>query len=364
MWIESITLTTVAVPGRPPTYPYAGSFNETPGARSLIVEITTGDGIVGWGETSPWRASAPETAAAQERLLGLLRDRDPFDLERIVEHLRSRPVGVPPALVSGVEMAMWDLQGKAAGRPLCQLLGGAARSSVPLAACSGILPKEQLAELASDLVTRGFRAMKLKVGRDPQEDVDNIRAIRDAVGSALELRIDANEAYAPLEALRLCRRLEEYDLQYFEQPIRRHLLEDAHRLRLATSVPIALNEACNTPQDMLRIARADAADAALPDFPTAGGLVEVRKIAAIAEAAGIPLAMHCGHDLGVKTAAMVQVVAATPAFRYPSDSTYFAFDPDITEQRLPIVDGSIAVPDGPGLGVEVDREKLAHFRVE
>jgi L-alanine-DL-glutamate epimerase-like enolase superfamily enzyme len=367
MQLHNLNLYILNIPGKAPVYPYRASLGETLGARPLIVEIAISDGIIGWGETarsstapSFWPKSRTELQALQEQITGLIEQTDLHDIEPITNRLWA--AGLPHTLVAGVEMALWDLKGKAASLPLCHLLGGVHRRTIPLCACLGILPAEDSARVAEKYVEQGFTTMKLKAGRNAEQDLASVKAIRQAVGSAIELRIDANQAYSPLEALRLCRKLEEWDLQYFEQPCRQDMLSELARKRLATRVPIALNESCRTPLDMLRIARMDVADCVLPDTHLSGGIAQVKRIAAIAEAAGIPMAMHCGHDLGVKTAAVLHLVASSPGFRFASDTTVHSLPSDLLSEPLRIVGGSIELPAGPGLGVEVDRAQLERYQ--
>jgi L-alanine-DL-glutamate epimerase-like enolase superfamily enzyme len=331
-----------------------------------MVEVISTDGLIGWGETarsrtapSFWPKSQTELDALAGELAGLLKDQDLLDIEPLVDRLWA--AGLPHTIVAGVEMALWDMKGKAAGMPLYHLLGGLYRQQVPLAACLGILPPEEAAKVAVGYVEQGFSTMKMKAGRNAGHDLASVKAIRQAVGPALELRIDANQAYTPLEALRLCRKLEEFDLQYFEQPCRQDMVEELAQLRQKTRTPIALNESCRTPLDMLRIARLEAADCVLPDTHLSGGIIQVKRIAAIAEAAGIPMAMHCGHDLGAKTAAMAHLVASIRGFRYASDTTIHSLEADLLVEPLRIVQGSVEVPHGPGLGIEVDRAQLQRY---
>ncbi|MGH7127438.1 MAG: mandelate racemase/muconate lactonizing enzyme family protein, partial [Planctomycetaceae bacterium] len=180
----------------------------------------------------------------------------------------------------------------------------------------------------------------------------------------LKLRIDPNRAYSPVEAAELAKRLEEYDLEYFEQPIPAEPLADAAWLRQQTRTPIALNESVTDPASAWDILRQNAAAFLLPDTYTAGGIWPCVKIGHVCEAAGVPCIMHCGHDLGPKTAAMLHVAAACPAYSLPNDCTYYGLEDDIITDPFQIVRGRIALPDKPGLGIEGDPEKLRRYKVE
>jgi L-alanine-DL-glutamate epimerase-like enolase superfamily enzyme len=267
-------------------------------------------------------------------------------------------------LKSGIELALWDLRGKAFGRSVAELLGGVLRPRVALAACMGIQSYERAGEMARWYVEQGFTTLKTKAGSDMREDLEMVRGVRDAVGDRLKLRIDPNRAYSPSQAAELCRELEQYDLEYLEQPIPAEPLADAAWLRHQTRVPIALNESVVDPASVLAILRADAASHILPDTHIAGGIGTCVEIGHLCAAAGLPCIMHCGHDLGPKTAAMLHVAAACPAYTLPNDSTYYGLADDVLTEPFQIERGSIAVPTRPGLGIEVDREKLRKYRID
>ena len=359
MRITGVAIQVVEVPQVAPVAPYRSHLRSSSTTRSAITRVETDAGLVGWGEHNvnflPDVRGRPMQRQAEEWLVG----RDPLNLE-----LFHRDCPLETRLKSGVEMALWDVCGKAAGVPLAVLLGGIIRREVELAACMGIQSYERARELAAWYVEQGFTTLKTKAGSDMQEDIDMVRGVRDAVGSRLKLRIDPNRAYTPQQAAELARRLEEYELEYLEQPIRAEPLSDAVWLRQQTRTPLALNESVTDPASVWHILKAGAAAFILPDTPQAGGILPCVKIGHLCEAAGVPCIMHCGHDLGPKTAAMVHVAAACPAYSLANDSTYYGLASDITLEPLAIVRGRIAVPDRPGLGVEGDPEKLAAYALD
>jgi L-alanine-DL-glutamate epimerase-like enolase superfamily enzyme len=267
-------------------------------------------------------------------------------------------------LKSGIELALWDICGKAVGQPVAVLLGGIIREQVEVAACMGIQSYERAKEMAAWCVEQGFGSLKTKAGSDIREDVEMVRGVRDAVGDKLKLRVDPNRAYSPQQALELCRQLEQYNLQYLEQPIPAEPLTDATRLRKETRVAIALNESVIGPKSVLDILQAGAAAFILPDTHIAGGILPCVTIGRICETAGIPCIMHCGHDLGPKTAAMLHVAASCPAYSLANDTTYYGLEDDILTERFRIDRGTIAVPTKPGLGIEVDPDRLERYKVD
>ncbi|MCH7687756.1 MAG: hypothetical protein IH899_13900, partial [Planctomycetes bacterium] len=165
------------------------------------------------------------------------------------------------------------------------------------------------------------------------------------------------------QAAELAKRLEPFELEYLEQPIPAEPLSDAHWLREQTTTPIALNESVIGPDSVWQILHEEAASHILPDTHIAGGIWPCVKIGHICEAAGVPCIMHCGHDLGPKTAAMIHVAASGKAYSLGNDSTYYGLKEDITVEPFKIVRGKIAVPKKPGLGIECDPEKLKQYAI-
>jgi L-alanine-DL-glutamate epimerase-like enolase superfamily enzyme len=169
--------------------------------------------------------------------------------------------------------------------------------------------------------------------------------------------------YTPAVAYQLARDLEKYRLEYFEQPMDRYLIGESARLRRRTQTPLGLNESVTSLDVVLQILQLQAADVLLPDTYQCGGILGVKKVAALAEAAGVPCVFHCSHDLGLKTAAMLHVVASSPGFPLANDCTYYGLADDIITPLHRIEGGFMPVPDGPGLGVQVDETKVKKYQV-
>jgi L-alanine-DL-glutamate epimerase-like enolase superfamily enzyme len=348
----------VRIPQKPPIAPYQSRYRATSEKEALLLRLETDTGLVGWGESPlDWLHKSFE-GAPEELLRRHVVGRDPFDLEAWYAENR-----LGSYLASGVEMAMWDLIGQAMRQPLYKLLGGAVRKRIPLAACMGIRPYEEAKAIAKQYVEMGFSTLKTKAGRRAEEDLEMVRGIRDGVGDKLKLRIDPNQGYAPEVAIPLARDLEPYHLEYFEQPMPQGLIADAARLRRVTQTPIALNESVTTPEVVMQILQLHAADVLLPDTYQCAGILGVKKVAALAEAAGVPCVFHCAHDLGLKTAAMLHIVASSPGFTLANDCTYYGLVDDIITRLHRIEHGFMEVPEGPGLGVKVDEKKVAKYRI-
>jgi L-alanine-DL-glutamate epimerase-like enolase superfamily enzyme len=246
---------------------------------------------------------------------------------------------------------------------LYRLLGGAVRKRIELAACMGIRPYDEAKSIARGYLEQGFTTLKTKAGRRAEEDLEMVRGIRDGVGDRLKLRIDPNMGYAPEVAFSLARDLEKYHLEYLEQPMPFSCIGESARLRRQTTTPLGLNESVTTLEITLQILQLGAADVLLPDTYQCGGILGVKKVAALCEAAAVPCVFHCAHDLGLKTAAMLHVVASTPNFPLANDCTYYGLEDDFITPLHTIERGCMAVPEGPGLGVHVDEAKVAKYRV-
>lgn len=363
MRVTDLSISVVEIPQTPPVAPYRSHVRSSSATRSAITCIDTDEGLTGWGEHNvnfQNHISIPNVSARdmQERAKAWMVGRDP---RNIVAFHQQCPF--ESRLKSGLEMALWDICGKAAGLPVAVLLGGIIRPRVELAACMGIQSYQRAGEIAAMYVEQGFTTLKTKAGADMDEDVEMVRGVRDAVGDKLKLRIDPNRAYSPRQAAELAKRLESYNLQYLEQPIPAEPLADAAWLRGQSRTPIGLNESVTDPASVLAILRAEAAAFILPDTHIAGGILPCVTIGRICEAAGVPCIMHCGHDMGPKTAAMLHVAAACPAYSLANDSTYYSLEDDIITDRFQIERGTIAVPDKPGLGIEGDPKRIEKYRV-
>lgn len=358
MRVTAVSVWIVEVPQTEPLAPYRSHLRSSSTTQSGIVRIDTDAGLSGWGEYNVNFLPNLNARAAQQAAQWLV-GRDPENLSAF-----HRDCPLETRLKSGLELALWDIRGKAAGKSVAELLGGVIRPRVELAACMGIESYERAGEFARWYVEMGFTTLKTKAGADPREDLEMVRGVRDAVGDRLKLRIDPNRAYSPEQARALCRDLEQYHLEYIEQPIPAEPLTDATWLRGQTRVPVALNESVVDPASVLAILKADAAAFILPDTHIAGGIQPCVEIGILCAAAGRPCIMHCGHDLGPKTAAMLHIAASQPAYSLANDTTYYGLSEDILVEPFRIENGHIAVPTKPGLGIEADPEKLERYAID
>ncbi len=372
MKIAKIEITTVEVPIRPfekgGIAPYLGSQDKvgTTKARSTIFKVFTDEGIIGWGEMNPFVSHKFMETLLEEYIEPKVIGMDPFNIRELIE--KFRPIYNPQfntvAVLSGLEMACWDIIGKTLGQPLYKLLGGKIRNKIEISYCFGILGVEETKDKVFQLKEEGYKTIKTKGGGNVNLDIKRTKAIREVAGEELELRIDINQGYDVLEALRYLKEVEEYNLQYIEQPIKTNKIEDLKYLRKRTKTPIAINEDCYIPNNLYKAVKNNAIDVAVVDFEPLGGISELLRIESLAEEVKLPLAHHCGWDMGVKLAAILHLNSALPAFTYAMDSTYFAHEEDVITDKIQIIDGYYLPPEGPGLGVEVDEKKLKYLDIK
>jgi len=328
--------------------------------RSVLVRLTTDSGMEGWGEAAiGWRAG--ELAARRDAMLPLLVGRNVFDIEEL--HA-AEPLGSAP-LRCALEMAFWDLAGRTTGQPLCHLFGGGYRRWIPLAVRLFGDSAERTSRVARELADQGFHCQIVTAGGQMQDDLQALRAVGEAVGDRAELRLDGATRYDGETAAELCAEIEAKcgGVQCLLDPLDSGELYDIATLGRRTRVPLGIWRTIGAPGDVLAVVRSGAARCVVLDLGKVGGMVPLRNCAAVA-AAGRISALLCGEpSLGIATAAMLQLAASTPTLSGSNECAYHQLQDDVLVEPLEIVDGMMAVPQGPGLGIEVDRAKVERYRV-
>jgi D-galactarolactone cycloisomerase len=346
---------------------------------AMVVEIETDDGLIGWGECY---GPARITAAVVQTIAPWLIGRDPLRTEYLWQmiYARLRDHGQKGAVIeglSGIDIALWDIKGKLFGVPAHRLLGGPLRSEVQ-AYATGLYrsksgdPLKYLAEEAAGYVAQGFKSVKLKVGFGVAEDAAVTRAVREAIGPDVALMVDANHAYDAVAAIRLGRMIEAYDIGWFEEPVPPEDVAGYREVKAALSIPIAGGECEFTRFGFRDLLASRAVDIIQPDTCAAGGLSECKKIADMAEAFGVRYNPHVW-GTGIAIAASLQLLAVLPSHTPHSlapvepmlefDRTEHPIRQPLLLQPIEHVNGIVRVPDGPGLGIEVDRAALARFAI-
>ncbi len=338
----------------------------------LIVKVHTDAGIVGLGEASctpRWSGEDQFTAAhlIATYLEPLLAGQNPLEIESLTQKFRLAFAG-NMFTKAAVEMALWDIAGKAAGKPVYELLGGKVREFVTTKwSVSGVEPAKA-AEIAKRAVDQGFKAMKVKVGIDPDEDVARVRAVREAIGPDIKLGVDANGGWNLKNAAPTIERLRELKIYFVEQPLPPEEIVEMAALRERIGLPVIADESVYTLQDAKMVSRMNAADVFSVYVGKAGGIGPAKKIADFATSAGLRCTIGSNLELGIGSAAMTHLGIATAgihAENFPCDIIGpFYYEDDVVQEPLPIVAGQ-ARPNGkPGLGVELDEEKIQKYRVK
>lgn len=346
-----------------------------------LVRITTDEGIVGWGEGSGGCGHLIST-----HLTPHLLDQDPMDRNGLWEacfaalYNANNFVGFGGSALSAVDIALWDLAGKATGLPVCDLLGGKVRDKVAVYATGlyyteGEFP-DRLMDEARGYVDAGFTGMKTKVGGlSIEEDARRVAALRDAVGPETKLMVDANLAYNASTAVRIGRYLEQLDVFWFEEPVNPRDIDGLLQVKSNLSMAIAGGENLRTRFDFRDYLTRRAFDIAQPDVAHCGGLTEMARIAAMANACGIVVNPHVwGSPIMIAASLhLASTLPACPTARDPQpyqqepvmefDRTPSAIRDELCMEPIEAVDSYVTVPAGPGLGVEVDEDTVERFAV-
>ncbi len=388
MRITSVTTVPIRMPVPAPPYPREGAGTKrewgrmgrttpkrpSPILEYLIVRIETDEGVTGVGEAPVdiqfFGETLEEVQSSIEDYLGpLLVGGDPFDREHLMYLIDYRGNSCAK---SGIDLALHDLMGRALGVPVSDLIGGSHRGRVKVAIEIAGGPPDAMAKECVSFMEKGVRAFKPKIGGVPEEDAERLRAIREAVGPGVSIRADANQGYTPKEAIRLCRLAEKRDvgLELLEQPVAAWDLQGMAHVRRSVDTPIEADESCYTVHDAIQLVRHEAADVLNVKIGKAGGLYHAKKIAAVAEGAGLGCVLGTAYGLGVKVAAKLHLAASTVAISDAVEFTELGLHdgllaaPHDAQLALPLdEDGCMPVPDGPGLGVEFDERKVAEFRL-
>jgi D-galactarolactone cycloisomerase len=368
--------------------PFGWSVYTTPIRQALLVEVRTDDGLVGWGESGSGTVPRSGATFIEDHLAPLAIGIDPFDLDALNQKVHAtldRAGWTGDFAVqcwSGLEVAIWDVMGKAVGRPVSQLLGGRVRERI-MAYATGLYyaptapdPSRARQDEARGYVERGYRAMKMKVGGlTPGEDIQEVAAIRKTIGDHVLLMADANGAYDSRTAIQIGRGLQALGLAWFEEPVRRGDLEGYLDVRRALQLPITGGEHLGSLDAFREYVSRRVVDVLQPDVANCGGLSAARKIAGLAQAFhirvyphvwGTPVAVAAGLHLAATLPSTPPTVTPTPLAQEPLfefDSTPHPIRDAMLTDALRPKDGWLTVPNGPGLGVEVDPDVLARFAV-
>jgi len=335
-----------------------------------LVELHTDVGITGLGEVNVCMGPNPEVIGAMtEQMAESFVGDTPLAPQRLLGRVMSQgwhPFHRTAALVlGGLEMACWDAAGKHLGQPVSMFFGGALRDSFP--SMYYIQAQHDLGAMvdqARDAVERGFGTIYFKVGIEEERDVELVARVREAIGQGPKIRIDANEAWSPGTAVRILRRMAPQVIEYIEQPISMFDIDGLVHVRQASGVAVGANQTSWGTHAILEIVRKNAADVIMTDPHQEGGLLPTKKILGLCEIAGLPFVNHAFNATTMTlTAHMHLMCTSTACVLAIQGHPDFLADDYVTEP-LDYSGGTLDVPQRPGLGLEVDPDKLARYRAK
>jgi len=334
---------------------------------AVLVELVTDEGVTGLGE-SPNPVGVEATKTIIDSAEPLLVGEDPTNVEvlkkKLYAHYNLTHLHIHAACwaLNGIDMALWDIVGKACHKPLYQIWGGAFRKRIEFYGPIDRASPEEVGAQAASLAKEGFKTLYMKVGFDEEEDLACVRAIREAIGPKLKIRVDANQSWSPGEAVRIIRRLGECELEFVDQPVLMYNTDALARVRAAVDVPIASHESSWTMYEALNVLKQEAADVIHVDPRFDAGFMGARLTAGMAEAAGVPVVVHSFGELGVAQCAYMHLIASAPNFILANQSGYHHLADDVIKGGLlTFTDGCLDLPEKPGIGVELDRDKVETY---
>lgn len=386
MKIRSITSHILRVPlGEKTFYSSQAKFPER---NSYLVRIETDTGLVGWGEGGQYGPAEPVAACVDSILTPRLIGQDPTEPVRIWEHLYafSRDFGQRGTYVeamSAIDIALWDIAGQAAALPISKLLGGRFRDKITAYATGCYYPEDysnlpsildDLEKEAASYANSGFGHLKVKIGLlSPHQDFERLKVIRQAIGPDIGLLVDANHAYSAATAVRMARLMEPLGIGFFEEPVVPEDREGYRKVRSEAGIPIAGGECDFTRFGFRDLIAGGCVDIAQPDLAVCGGLTAFTQILALANSFGVLTIPHVWGS-GVAMAAALQAVATIPTIPHTANPIALVNEPviefdrkhnplrdDLLTSGFELIDGQLAVPHGPGLGVQVREEIVAKY---
>ncbi|WP_298869356.1 enolase C-terminal domain-like protein [uncultured Gimesia sp.] len=338
----------------------------------VIVRIHTNEGLCGLGEATlapRWSGETSESCLAviNQLIAPALVGEDPLNINVALQKM-DRVIKLNPFTKAAVEMALWDLSGKAVGRPVYELLGGKVRDSIPVKTVIGAFSPEKTVELTQYFLDQGFTSLKVKVGLDLESDLERLKIVRQTIGPDVSMGVDANCGWDFSTACAALAQIEKFDLAFCEQPIQIGQHDAWVELRKFTMIPLMADESVFSVGDAWEICRQRSADI-LSIYPGKnGGISRSVAICHLAEAAGLTCSIGSNLELGIGSAAMLHVAAAMKVInseRFPADCLGPLFhEADLIQQPLSLRPLVATLPTAPGLGVELDEDQLKQWRTD
>ena len=326
--------------------------------RSLVVQIETEAGVSGWGEAScGWQPV--EIAGRRDVTASLMVGRSIFD----IEEYHTEEIIRQPWLRAAIEMACLDAIARSAGQPLCRLLGGEYRRQIPLIVPIDATESREITDACRNLIDRGFHDLLLTATGHAERDIQSLRAADEYATPRTSLWLDGAKQYDIDAAHRFSIELERIGPRLWIDPLKTDQLGPVAELQRETLVPLGVDRAVFRPADVLAVVRSAAGGTVGVNLARVGGVFPARRCVAVAGAGNLALLLRCGSSLGIATAAMLHTAAALPELTLGVECCYPQLRDDLLTTPLEIIDAAASVPSGPGLGIEIDRDKLDRYQV-
>ena len=350
------------------------------GKNLCFVKIDTDEGIHGWGECYTQADRDVQITAHIDMLKRYLVGRDPTNIKHFMQVVYDDFAGRRGAMdlwcaVSGLEHAMWDILGKICGQPVYKLLGGPVRSKIRVYANGwggGGWDSADLADRASQIVESGFTALKFDpipgpwrtfVSKDVEKQaVENVRAVRQAVGTNVDILVEMHRRLVPMHAVKIAREIEEYEPFWYEEPVLAENIDALASAKRNINIPVVTGEELYTKFEFREVFEKQAADIINPDVCNVGGILELKEIAAMAEPYFVVVSPHNYNSTTLGLAATINASATMPNFLITEYFVNFEeLGRDIATQPFQVENGYISLPESPGLGIDLDEESLAKY---
>ena len=361
--------------GMPYAEPYVQATGVTKMARRVVLKLHTDEGSIGLGEAStllPNRTGETAEVIAvvlKNHLCPLLIGEDPLQIQNIEAKLRTASMEKFNTFLyskAAIDIALHDIAGKAYGVPVAYLLGGIVRKSFGVSRSVPMVAPEDIGDIAKKIVGQGYKLITIKTGIEPDMDLARVKAVRKAVGDAFPLEVDCNMGYLPDVAIRYLSQMEDYGIIAVEQPGPWWDLDGMAEVTRALKMSVMADESVLSEVEAMNVIRRRAADTICIKVAKNGGLAPAKRIATIAGAAAMSVNMGSEHPAGIGTAAMAHYWASTSqlidSVGYGSPLERFA--DDIVKEPIKFKDGVVHLPEGPGLGVELDESKLEKWKIQ
>lgn len=336
------------------------------GVSDIVVRAEADNGLVGWGESCSG-ADLESVLAALHAMKPFVLGRNPWESERIRAELWHRGIwsfrkATASFAYAGIDMALWDICGKACGQPLFNLFGGRVRETVNYFYYLAQAPRQEIAAQCRDGLSKGFHVFYLKAGIDIERELEMVGAIRETGGARIKIRLDANGAWTVNEALRNLARLDAYGIDFIEQPVMQDPPEGMREVRSRCRTAVCANEGLWTAEDAYRQMKSRTADVYCFSPYWVGSLALFQRLSFVAHCEGLQVVKHTHGEFGIAAAAAQHVLLTLPNLADGNQQTAYMMEGDVVWGRIPIAGGpDWGVPQGAGLGVEVDPEQLGCY---